>query len=33
MVVEVERKAGIFLWERLTGTEIEEEKLKIRMMW
>jgi len=32
-VVEVERKAGIFLWERLTGTEIEEEKLKIRMMW
>ncbi len=31
--IEVERKAGIFLWERLTGTEIEEEKSTIRDMW
>lgn len=31
--IELERKAGIFLWERLTGTEVEEEKSKTRAMW
>lgn len=31
--VEVERKAGIFLWARLTGTEIEEKKSTVRDMW
>ena len=31
--VEVERKAGMLLWERLTGEEIEEEKSNVRAMW
>ena len=29
----VEKVAGIQLWERLTGTEIEAEKLGVRGMW
>lgn len=31
--IEVERKAGIFLWERLTGTTIVREKSRVRKMW
>lgn len=31
--VKVERYAGIKLWERLVGTEIEREKAKVRPMW
>lgn len=29
----VEKKSGLFLWERLTGKKIEREKNKIRRMW
>ena len=29
----VEKYAGLFLWERLVGREIEKEKSKIRPMW
>ena len=29
----VEKRAGILLWERLVGSEIEKEKLNIRKMW
>lgn len=29
----VEQYAGIFLWERLVGPEIEKEKGKVRKMW
>ncbi len=28
-----EQYAGLFLWERLVGTEIEKEKNKVRPMW
>jgi endonuclease G len=31
--VKVEKYAGLFLWERLTGKEIEKEKNKVRPMW
>jgi endonuclease G len=31
--VKVERYAGITLWERLVGSEIEREKNKVRPMW
>lgn len=30
---EVERKAGILLWERLEGKTIEREKSRVRAMW
>ena len=29
----VEKKAGILLWERLVGPEIDNEKLKINSIW
>lgn len=29
----IEQRAGIFLWDKLTGPEIEEEKSKARKMW
>jgi endonuclease G len=31
--IEVERKAGILLWERLQGKAIEREKSRVRAMW